>query len=174
MAAALALWHWDRQVAANERRRREREAGASTTDQQAIVWMLTLLCGILAALLLLFAPLFVALVSAFFLGRLAWSFRVVDRPPRALTTAAAMFVFAAAACIGQAFANPRPLPNVTLTRTGGGVVQGKLVAVSSAGWYVTSQAKSVMAVPGDRVVLARVKLQPHSVWTVFRFLGRVL
>jgi len=168
------LWRWDRQVAANERRTRERQVGASTADQQAVVWMLAVLCGVLATLSLLFAPLFVACVSAFFLGRMAWSFHVAERPPRALTTAVAMFVFAAAACIGQAFANPRPLPNVTLTRAGGGTVGGKLVAVSSDGWYVASRPDTVIAVPADKVVLGRVELHPHSVWTLFRFIGRVV
>ncbi|MGN6190042.1 MAG: hypothetical protein ACTHOE_14200 [Conexibacter sp.] len=168
------LWRLDRHVAANEQRRREREVGASTADQRAVVWMLAVLCGVLATLSLLFAPLFVAVVSAFFLGRLAWSFRVADRPPRALPTAAAMFVFAAAACIGQAFANPRPLPSVTLTRAGGGTVRGKLVGVSSAGWYLTSRPKTVIAVPADQVALGRVELQPHGVWTLLRFIESVV
>lgn len=161
------LWHWDRQVARRLAQTREQDPSASVADHRAILFMTSVFCGALAVALLLFAPILVALVTAFFLVRLAWSFHSTDLPPRVLPTAAAMFVFAGAACIGQAFVNPRPLPEVSVTEAGRAVAHGRLVVISSDAWYVTNRVNRITAIPTSRVVATHVRLQPHKVWTLF-------
>lgn len=160
------MWHWDRQVLRGIELRRAGEPAPSVADHRVVVYTLALLCALVAGFLLLFAPLFVAIVSAFFLVRLAVIIRTRGTPPRALPTAAALFLFAGAACTAQAFMNPRPLPNARIVEVGGAVAVGKLVAISSDDWYLTSRPHTITAVPADRIVITHLDLPPHTVWTL--------